>query len=60
VRGVEDLVGNAPGPSNPDDAACRHLHSLKLVERFADRRRDFARRVNVPGEATHVVALAHR
>jgi hypothetical protein len=59
VRRIDDLVGDAPGPSGPDDATCRHPHSLELVQGVADRRRDFARLVNVPGEATDVVALAH-
>jgi hypothetical protein len=56
---MNNLVGDAPGPSGPDEAACRHAHSLQLVEGIADRRGNFARLVNVPGEATDVIALAH-
>jgi chemotaxis signal transduction protein len=57
---MNNLVRDAPGPSGPDDSACRHPHSLELVEGVADRRGDFTWLVNVPGEATDVVALAHR
>jgi hypothetical protein len=60
LRRIDDLVGDAPGPSNPDDAVCRHAHALELVQDVADRRHDFARLVHVPCEATDVVALAHR
>jgi hypothetical protein len=59
VRRIDDLVGDAPGPSNPHDAACRHAHALELIQGVADRRRDFARLVNVPCEATDIIALAH-
>jgi hypothetical protein len=59
VRRINNLVGDAPGPSCPDDPMCRHAHSLELVKGIADRRGDFAWLVNVPGEATDVIALAH-
>jgi hypothetical protein len=60
VRRINNLVGDAPGPSCPDDAACPHAHSLELVKGVADRRRDFAWLVNVPGEAADIIALTHR
>jgi hypothetical protein len=60
VRRVNDLVGDAPGPSIPDEATCRHAHPLELVKGIADRCGDFAWLVNVPGEASDVIALAHR
>jgi hypothetical protein len=56
---INDLVGDAPGPSGPDDSTGRHAHSLELVKGVVDRRGDFTWLVNVPCEAADVIALAH-
>lgn len=58
--GIYDLVGDAPGPSCADDSTRVHAGPLELINRVADGFRDLAWLVNVPREATGVIALTHR
>jgi hypothetical protein len=59
VSRINNLVADAPGPSGPDDATGRHAHSLELVKGIAHGRGDLTWLVNVPREATDVIALTH-
>jgi hypothetical protein len=60
VSRIDNLVGDAPGPSGADESTSRHAHSVELVKGIADRRGDLSRLMNVPRVATDIIALAHR
>jgi hypothetical protein len=60
VGGIHDLVGDTTGSSRANEPPRQHAHSLQRVNGVADRCRDLAWLVDVPGEAADIVALTNR
>ncbi|MDQ6712439.1 MAG: hypothetical protein M3Z28_04535 [Candidatus Dormibacteraeota bacterium] len=59
VGGEDDLVSHVSRARRADETTGADTNALQLVNGLADRGRDLARLVHIPGEAADVVTLAH-